>query len=238
MESREPLHRVGRCRADSAGARGGEAGGSAARRGAIRVRRRVHVGAQARDQDAVDGARGDGPDVDTRASLLALERAPLRRAAGAQQGGDRGEVRRRAGEDLAPRLRHAAAAARGRRPAHRGRRPALRRHRPARISAHRMPEGHGGALPPVLALGDRAGDTHGQERHHRSARQQPARTGQVSRRRLGRRHRRAQHSDRASRWCTSSIVELRPIRSYYLGDDAQIKAKMEAVANQGKAPPP
>ena len=32
--------------------------------------------------------------------------------------------------------------------------------------------------------------------------------------------------------------ELRPIRSYYLGDAAQIRAKMEAVANQGKAPPP
>ncbi len=31
--------------------------------------------------------------------------------------------------------------------------------------------------------------------------------------------------------------ELRPIRSYYLGDAEQIKAKMEAVANQGKAPP-
>ena len=31
--------------------------------------------------------------------------------------------------------------------------------------------------------------------------------------------------------------ELRPIRSYYLGDAAQIKAKMEAVANQGKAAP-
>jgi len=31
--------------------------------------------------------------------------------------------------------------------------------------------------------------------------------------------------------------ELRPIRSYYLGDEAQIKAKTEAVANQGKSPP-
>jgi 2,3-bisphosphoglycerate-dependent phosphoglycerate mutase len=31
--------------------------------------------------------------------------------------------------------------------------------------------------------------------------------------------------------------ELRPIRSYYLGDESQIKAKMEAVANQGKAAP-
>jgi 2,3-bisphosphoglycerate-dependent phosphoglycerate mutase len=29
--------------------------------------------------------------------------------------------------------------------------------------------------------------------------------------------------------------ELRPIRSYYLGDPAQIKAKMDAVASQGKA---
>ena len=31
--------------------------------------------------------------------------------------------------------------------------------------------------------------------------------------------------------------ELRPIRSYYLGDAAAIKAKMQAVADQGKAPP-
>jgi len=31
--------------------------------------------------------------------------------------------------------------------------------------------------------------------------------------------------------------ELRPIRSYYLGDAAQIQAKMDAVANQGKAKP-
>ena len=31
--------------------------------------------------------------------------------------------------------------------------------------------------------------------------------------------------------------ELRPIRSYYLGDAAQIKAKSDAVANQGKAKP-
>ena len=31
--------------------------------------------------------------------------------------------------------------------------------------------------------------------------------------------------------------ELRPLRSYYLGDEAAIKAKMDAVANQGKAAP-
>ena len=43
---------------------------------------------------------------------LAPERAPLRRAAGAEQGRDRRQVRRGAGEDLAPQLRHPAAAAR------------------------------------------------------------------------------------------------------------------------------
>jgi 2,3-bisphosphoglycerate-dependent phosphoglycerate mutase len=31
--------------------------------------------------------------------------------------------------------------------------------------------------------------------------------------------------------------DLRPIRNYYLGDEAAIKAKMQAVANQGKAAP-
>ena len=45
---------------------------------------------------------------------LAAERAALRRAAGAEQGGDRGEARRGAGQDLAAQLRHSAAAARRR----------------------------------------------------------------------------------------------------------------------------
>ena len=48
------------------------------------------------------------------AQRLAPERAPLRRAAGPEQGRDRGEVRRRAGAGLAAQLRHAAAAARRR----------------------------------------------------------------------------------------------------------------------------
>ena len=42
---------------------------------------------------------------------LAPERAPLRRAAGPEQGRDGQEVRRRAGAGLAPQLRHAAAGA-------------------------------------------------------------------------------------------------------------------------------
>ena len=57
---------------------------------------------------------------------LAAERAPLRRAAGAEQGGDRREARRGAGEDLAPQLRHSAAAADAGRRALSRARPALR----------------------------------------------------------------------------------------------------------------
>jgi 2,3-bisphosphoglycerate-dependent phosphoglycerate mutase len=30
-------------------------------------------------------------------------------------------------------------------------------------------------------------------------------------------------------------AELRPVKHYYLGDQAEIEAKMAAVANQGKA---
>ena len=58
---------------------------------------------------------------------LAAERAALRRAAGAEQGGDRREARRGAGQDLAPQLRHPAAAADRRRSAPSGARPAIRR---------------------------------------------------------------------------------------------------------------
>ena len=47
--------------------------------------------------------------------VVAAQRAPLRRAAGAEQGRDRREARRGAGEDLAAQLRHPAAAARRRR---------------------------------------------------------------------------------------------------------------------------
>ena len=51
----------------------------------------------------------DGSGVDSGASLVALERAPLRRAARAEQSRDGGEVRRGAGEDLAAELRYPAA---------------------------------------------------------------------------------------------------------------------------------
>ena len=66
---------------------------------------------------SMDRARRTRSALAAGRTQLAIERAPLRRAAGIEQGGDRGEARRRAGEDLAPRLRHRAAAARARRSA-------------------------------------------------------------------------------------------------------------------------
>ena len=87
---------------------------------------------------------------------LAAERAALRRAAGAEQGGNGRQARRGAGQDLAAQLRHSAAAAR--RPTTRGIRPrsALRGPEPGRSAAHRVAEGHRRALPAVLARDDRA----------------------------------------------------------------------------------
>ena len=72
---------------------------------------------------------------------------------GALQGLNKAEtaaVRRRAGADLAPQLRHAAAGAGRRRPALRTQRPALRQARARPGAADRMPEGHGGPRAAVL----------------------------------------------------------------------------------------
>ena len=83
--------------------------GEAPEGGRLRLRRRAHVAPQAGDPDALDHPRGHGPPVDPGEEDVASQRAPLRGPPGPQQGGDREEVRRRAGEDLAPRLRDAAA---------------------------------------------------------------------------------------------------------------------------------
>ena len=50
----------------------------------LHLRRGVHFGAPARHPHAMDGARRDGADVDPGAPLVAVERAPLRRAAGSE----------------------------------------------------------------------------------------------------------------------------------------------------------
>ena len=82
------------------------------------------------------------------ATQLAAQRAALRRAAGPEQGRDGGEVRRGAGQDLAAQLRHPAAAARAATtrasPAHD---PRYARPVAGGAAAHRMPQGHGRALP-------------------------------------------------------------------------------------------
>ena len=70
----------------------------------LHLRRGLHLAAEARHPHPVDRPGRHGPDVDPRPSELAPQRAALRRPAGPEQGGDGGEVRRRAGADLAPQL--------------------------------------------------------------------------------------------------------------------------------------
>src|SRR6185369_11791187 len=68
------------------------------------VRHRIHVGARARDSDALADPRRDAADVDPGREALAPERAPLWRAPGTRQGTNGREARRRAGENLAAQL--------------------------------------------------------------------------------------------------------------------------------------
>ena len=113
-------------------------------------------------------------------ALVASERAALRRVAGAEQGGDGGQVWRRAGARLAAQLRCAAA---------RAGEPTIRAG-PATIRATRI------WMPADLPLTECLKDTVArflpywheiiapairvrQARDHRRARQQPARAGQV-----------------------------------------------------------
>ena len=157
---------------------------------------------------------------------------------GALQGLNKAETAARHGEaqvqDLAAQLRHPAAAARAGRCAPPVARSALRGLAAGRSSAHRVAEGHGRAVPAVLARHDRAGNQVGQAGARRRAWQQPARARQVPGQRLG-----------------SQIVELniptgiplvyeldadlKPIRHYYLGDAAAAAAAAERVKQQAAA---
>ena len=110
MEQRKPLHRVAGRAALGQGARRSQSRGRASEERGLRLRQGVHLGAAPRDKDALVRARGNRPDVDTGREIMEAQRAPLRRAPGAQQGRDRGEIRRRAGQNLAPQLRDAPAA--------------------------------------------------------------------------------------------------------------------------------
>src|ERR1035438_3470249 len=145
LEPGEPLHWLDRCRPDGEGLGRSRSSGPVAEAGRLRVRRGVHVCASAGHQDTLDGARRDGLHVDPDPPYVTPERAPLRRAAGPHQGGDGGPLRRRAGQELASRLRCGPPALGGWRPAPRKGRPTLRRPGRGGISKDRMPEGHGGA---------------------------------------------------------------------------------------------
>src|SRR5208282_6191292 len=114
LESGKPLYRLDRRRLEQEGRGRGAQRRQVAAEGRPGFRRRVHLCPQARDQDLVDRPGGNGPHVDPGAQILAPQRAPLRRAAGTQQGRDCSTVRRRAGQSLAARLRHASTCARAR----------------------------------------------------------------------------------------------------------------------------
>ena len=129
MEPEEPLHRMGRRAPQRAGRRRSEACRRAARLLGPPPRRAAHLGAEARHPDREHRARGRRPRLDRRATLLAPQRAPLRRAAGQGQGPDPRGVRPGAVPDLASLLRRAAAAARRRQRVLAGARPPLRRAR-------------------------------------------------------------------------------------------------------------
>ena len=77
-----------------------------------------------------------------------------------------------------------------------GARSALRGPEASELPLDRVAEGHGRALPAVLARDDRAGDSRRSARAHRRARQQPARAGEVPRRRQRAGDRRAEHPHR------------------------------------------
>ena len=122
---REPLHRLGRRRpvGDRVGA--GAKAGELLRAERVEFDQAFTSVLKRAIRTLVDRARRPGPDVAAADHELAAERAPLRRPAGPEQGRDRGEARRRAGQDLAPQLRRPAAAAGARRPDAPQPRPAL-----------------------------------------------------------------------------------------------------------------
>ncbi len=151
MEQGKPVHRVDGCRPFRQGQDRGESRGTEAALRRVRLRPRLHLGAETRRPHSLDGPRRDGPHVDHGPQQLAAERAPLRRAAGSQQGGNSGEVRRGAGAHLAQKLRRSAATAGADRPAASLARPALSRPRGEGSPPHRVPEGHRGPRSPLLA---------------------------------------------------------------------------------------
>ena len=145
-----------------------------------------------------------------------------------------GEARRGADQNLAPQLRHSAAAADHRRPAARLARPALRGVEAGRAAADRIAEGHHRPLPSLLARVDRAGVEVGPAASSIAAHGNSLRAL-------------VKYLDNISE---ADIVELniptgiplvyeldddlKPLRHYYLGDPAAAAAAAARVANQDR----
>src|ERR1700728_2417315 len=100
-------------------------------------------------------ARGARSAVATGRTPLAAQRAPLRRAAGTEQGADGRAVRGSTGADLAPQLRYSAAAIEQRRSTPSALRPELSRCGRGGSSGHRIAQGNAGAG--AALLGEAAG---------------------------------------------------------------------------------
>src|SRR5207249_1966833 len=95
LEQGKPVHRLDRCGSVGPRPRGSRGSRTAPQRRRLHVRSGVHIGAEARDSHALDRHGRAGSAVDSRDERLAAERTPLRRAAGIEQGGNRGQARRR-----------------------------------------------------------------------------------------------------------------------------------------------
>src|SRR5690606_21155547 len=147
---------------------------------------------------AVDRAGCHGCHPYAHRPELAAERTPLWRVAGAEQGRDRGPLRRSPGAAMAPCLCDRPG------PPGRGRSApsALRRPLPPgagrRAAGHGMPARHGGARRAFLERIHRARHPLRPAGAGLGPRQQPARPDQAPGRHFGRGHRRPEHPDRST----------------------------------------
>ena len=123
--------------------------GRAAARQGLRLRLLLHQRPDARHPHARPGAARDGPAVAAGDQGLAPQRAPLWRADRPQQAGDDRQGRGRAGQDLAPLLRHPAAAADAEDSPYEV--SGDRRYAGIAGAAHREPEGHDRARGALLS---------------------------------------------------------------------------------------
>ena len=115
-----------------------------------------------------------------------------------------------------------------------GRDPRYRSLTPAELPAYRMPQGYRRALPAPLARHHRPGHSKRPERAHRRARQQPPRAGEIPRPGL-----RADIVELNIPTGMPLVYELdddlKPLRHYYLGDQAKAEEAARAVASQARA---